>query len=260
MSATLLSARSFRPTSLGGLSLWLDASVGSSLTLNGNTVSEWRDISGNARHYSQTTAAQQPDGTGRKQNGLVVLDFANGQALAGNTATKSIARNISGITMCIVGKLDSLAAPPVGGIRVFWLASNNLLASRAIVFYRETPSYFEAGGRRLDSDSFQSVSGAANLNPNVITGVLNYANSDAFIYGNGGLSGNNFGFQTDGSTSNTDSGATSIGAAVDASGAVTGNQLDGWIGEVVIYNRVLSSAERLTVERYLGAKWRIAVA
>lgn len=40
--------------------LWLDAADSSTITLNGSTVSEWRDKSGNARHAAQATAASQP--------------------------------------------------------------------------------------------------------------------------------------------------------------------------------------------------------
>ena len=55
------------PLQLGAnLSLWLDASDASTITLNGSTVSQWNDKSGNARHATQATAANQPGwGVGR---------------------------------------------------------------------------------------------------------------------------------------------------------------------------------------------------
>lgn len=40
--------------------IWLDAADSSTITLNGSTVSEWRDKSGNARHATQGVAASQP--------------------------------------------------------------------------------------------------------------------------------------------------------------------------------------------------------
>lgn len=40
--------------------LWLDAADASTITLNNLTVSQWNDKSGNARHVSQATAANQP--------------------------------------------------------------------------------------------------------------------------------------------------------------------------------------------------------
>jgi hypothetical protein len=37
-------------------------------------------------------------------------------------------------------------------------------------------------------------------------------------------------------------------------------QWQGWIGEILLYDRALSASERLNVERYLGKKWGITVA
>lgn len=53
--------RLWTPTVLGSaLSLWLDAADASTITLNGSTVSQWNDKSGNGRHATQATAANQP--------------------------------------------------------------------------------------------------------------------------------------------------------------------------------------------------------
>jgi hypothetical protein len=47
-------------------SLWLDATDTSTITLNGSTVSQWNDKSGNGRNATQATAANQPAwGVGR---------------------------------------------------------------------------------------------------------------------------------------------------------------------------------------------------
>lgn len=40
--------------------LWLDAADASTITLNGGNVSQWNDKSGNGRHATQATAANQP--------------------------------------------------------------------------------------------------------------------------------------------------------------------------------------------------------
>ena len=53
--------RLWRPNALAGsLALWLDAEDTASITLNGMTVSQWSDKSGNERHATQPTAASQP--------------------------------------------------------------------------------------------------------------------------------------------------------------------------------------------------------
>ncbi|MFM5937978.1 MAG: hypothetical protein ACKOQR_06925 [Dolichospermum sp.] len=55
--------------------LWLDAADSSTIILNGSTVSQWRDKSGNGRHISQGTAANQPTYTANGLNGKPVLTF-----------------------------------------------------------------------------------------------------------------------------------------------------------------------------------------
>ncbi|MCH7226945.1 M6 family metalloprotease domain-containing protein [Haloferula sp. A504] len=55
--------------------LWLDASDTTKITLNGSTVSEWRDKSGNSRHASQATASSQPAFTAGGLNSMSVLTF-----------------------------------------------------------------------------------------------------------------------------------------------------------------------------------------
>jgi hypothetical protein len=64
------------PTELGSaLALWLDADDASTIILNGSTVSQWRDKSGNARHASQATAANQPTYSATGLNGKGTLNF-----------------------------------------------------------------------------------------------------------------------------------------------------------------------------------------
>lgn len=64
MSPRLLRPRAsgITPLQVPGLQLWLDGSDSSTITLNSNTVSEWRDKRSNGtRLASQPTAANQPD-------------------------------------------------------------------------------------------------------------------------------------------------------------------------------------------------------
>lgn len=54
------SAPSFAPSDLAGLQLWHDATDAASVTLNAGNVAQIDDKSGNARHFAQATASQQP--------------------------------------------------------------------------------------------------------------------------------------------------------------------------------------------------------
>jgi hypothetical protein len=66
----------WRPDELGAdLAVWLDAEDTSTITLNGSTVSQWNDKSGNGRHVSQENATQQPAYTTGALSNKPVLTF-----------------------------------------------------------------------------------------------------------------------------------------------------------------------------------------
>lgn len=50
----------FSPDDIAGLSLWLDADDGSTLTLSGSNVTQWDDKSSNGYNVSQGTTSRQP--------------------------------------------------------------------------------------------------------------------------------------------------------------------------------------------------------
>ena len=73
----VLGRKLWTPAALGSsLALWLDADDFLTITLNGSTVSQWRDKSGNARHASQASAANQPTYTLNGLNSRAVINFS----------------------------------------------------------------------------------------------------------------------------------------------------------------------------------------
>jgi hypothetical protein len=243
-------ATGFDPRRIANLGLWLDAADASSLTLNGSTVSEWRDKSGNARNFAQATAAAQPIADTRTQNGRPVLDFDGARRLTGNAASLNVARNLAGATVFVVGGWDSTA----GNQNMLFVSRGDSSTSprqRLIV----TSATIGFGGRRLDLDALLSAAYSANTNSNVLTGVFDWSNTDLFTFQNGTQQASNLNFHTAGNTTDNDSVGIGIGADPNGTGP-----LDGFVAEVVYYQRVLSEAERQAVNRYLGAKWGITVA
>jgi len=71
----LFTSSFWTPAQLPGLALWLDAADASTITLNGSTVSQWNDKSGNGRNASQATAANQPTYSATGLNGKGTLSF-----------------------------------------------------------------------------------------------------------------------------------------------------------------------------------------
>jgi hypothetical protein len=252
----------FDPRRIAGLALWLDASATSSLTFNGNTVSEWRDLSGNGRHFDQATAANQPNATTRTQNGRRVLDFDGSTTrLVGNAATLNLARNVSAMTIVAVGAFDVTTAPAGQGGRylLFMSRGDNALSARltfgATAFTGGIPAGFQLFGRRNDADAFQTVTSTPDTSPHVFTATGNYGAALANLRIDGTTTATTNPWLTAGNTPDNSSLSVSIGFD-----GASGNHTDGFIGELVVFQKALTVAEAFAVERYLGSKWGITVA
>jgi hypothetical protein len=225
--------------------LWLKADAG--ITLDTGAVQTWADQSGNGRDFSAPAAGNRPAYSGTL-NGLPVLTFdGTTDYLAGNAASLSIAKNVSGLTMIVVAKYASATQQRIVGI-----ATNTAGITRALLGVSTTQ--WQVGGRRLDADSVVVVGGGASSNNYVIhSGVIRYSVATAGVFINS-ASQVDTAFLTAGNSSNTDSASVSIGDGVSPS-----QPLNGDIAEVIIYQRALSTAERASVERYLSVKWGIAI-
>jgi hypothetical protein len=68
-------ASGFDPRRIAGLQLWVDATVASSLTFNGTTISKFDDLSGNGRHFVQNVGGDQPTYGATLMNGRPGLQF-----------------------------------------------------------------------------------------------------------------------------------------------------------------------------------------
>ena len=236
------------PLQIPDLGLWLDASVESSITLNGDGVSQWRDLSGNECHFSQPTALNQPDSSNRSQNGLRVLDFDGTQFLTGNAATRGLSRNLESITIFCVQQRDALIASRT--LDMSTTASVSI--SRVNLSLLVNPNnHIAYAVRRPDTSTFGSTTFYNYDNdPVVAVGVLDFANAVGRMYRNGVLQHTNNTLQTPGRIDDSDSAAVSIGGL-----STGGICMDGFIGEVIIYRRALSNNERQLVETWLLNKW-----
>ena len=113
------SSGAWTPSSLSSLNLWLDADDASTITLNGSTVSQWRDKSGQARHASESNASLQPVYTISGLNSKPVVTFnqdqmdAPGVVLTGQGHEVYIVASIGSADM--QGRLLSLRQTGAGG-------------------------------------------------------------------------------------------------------------------------------------------------
>ena len=230
------------PAQLSNLALWLDAADTSTFTLNGSAVSQWRDKSGNARHASQSTAAQQPTYTLNGMNGLPVVTFdgtADNMAVnynyAGNAATLyAVAARLSGGSseQWIFSSYGGSAGTPL--IAPMWIKgpSTDEWAS-----YGGSTAVFALSGATLTTNGQGFMLG---IDSSITDSVLN-------MYTNGSLTAQHPGtVRFTGGTARNFIGAEVNGASRFLSGHVT---------EIVQIESRLSTTDRQRLEGYLAWKW-----
>ena len=235
-----LTLATFNPlTSISGCLCWLDATQ---LALG--AVASWTDLSGNGNTPTQGTGANQPTNTASTYNGLNAVVF-NGTTT--NLVFSSSTFWSLPMTAFIVGYLN-----PSTSAQIMPKASGSTNGNTVMV----TGSN---GNPRLQiRDAVQNNS--VDFSPALIAG-------NQFIFGASCAA-------TDGSALNifvntntpVTSGTTlsgyvnnSVAMRLGSNSSGSASYLDGYIGEVLIYNSVLSADQRAQVNGYLSAKWGVAV-
>jgi autotransporter-associated beta strand protein len=209
---------------VAGACYWLDASSTAIVKDAAGKVSAWNDVSGNGRNFTQTTASNQPtysaDGLAA---GKPSIHFDGG------TINLKYAAGTSPQTVFIVNKPDATA---FGGLSGIW--GNDNPGDKGIRGASAT-SWQTAG----DGNDFINGTGGA-------------------IYINGStVAGGSFGTAGAAHLMEATRGANHTAAYndTDLGGYYGGRYYKGDISEVLVYDTVLSAADRAAVENYLMYKW-----
>lgn len=209
--------------------LWLDAADASTLTLNGSTVSQWADKSGNGRNATQPTASSQPTSNTRTLNGLNVLDF-NADVIGIGTPFVKI--NTPWLVYSVI-TFDSFTGNPVYiGLQgaqtthIGWSNSGN------IQFYNNSTGVVGLSGVVITANTPALV--GVQYDTTNLTGLYNGAAQGSPAV-----------------TIPADTALFNIGS--HASGG--SNYFDGAIGEIVFIQSTVSLSNRQKLEGYLAWKW-----
>lgn len=249
-------ASGFSPRQIAGLAAWWDSTDNSTITTD-TGVSAWVDKSGNGYTLEQSTGANQP--TISSINGKQAFDY-NGSSQflrsedAGVVALASGAAAPELTTFCVA------VADVTADQRLVSFASNSdsntmhLTAefgtgSEWRVFYRPGPN-----GTPLVTGTGGAYSTAT---PYVVT---YHSGSTLTGRANGSQQVAEANTLTASGTSPT---LMSLGCLLRVVGGTpntAANFLNGRIGDVLIYNRVLTTAEIQRVERWLAGKFGVALA
>lgn len=216
--------------------LWLDAADAGTITLNGSTVSQWNDKSGNGRNVAQATAVNQPTYQAGGWGTKPALYFdGSGDRLAASVAAQTFASGFSVLAVLQKqGAATTYESLPVTrsitGVNMSFDGFNSFRASGT------------ASSTTVITNSAPSVATLTNQTmlgyTYVPTQYVEYINATALVNVTGTFLFN------DVSTNLT------IASRVDA-----GTFFRGVIGEIVMTTGVLSTANRQLIEGYLAWKW-----
>jgi hypothetical protein len=193
-------------------------------------VTTWYDQSGNGLNVTNTTANNQPQivssGSVLMQNSkpTMLYDGSNDSLFRANT---NIFRNKN---YGVVFTANRFIATPVTNSRAIVYVSNSLGGTR-YSNGKTISSNYNLAARRLDGDSAQVIATTTtynNTNLFLTTGIVDWGNTDAYLFINNNIQVSNTNFLTAGNTDNTQS-YLSISSAEGTAFA------NAHISEVVIY-------------------------
>lgn len=213
----------FSPKDISGLGLWLDANAPGSITL-ATGVSQWNDLSGNGRNFTQATGSQQPAYTQNAVNGKPAVTFT---AASSHTMTNSTNFSTPSTVIYIARQTGGADQRILSGVSNNWLLG----------FWggRYQQAYFAGwvngnGSGPLSNTSWHIHTGTMDGSSSSI-----YENGTHIATNAGGVAGPN------GLSLNGHAGTSEFSNAQ--------------VAEVIVYGKILSSSERERVEAYLAQKW-----
>jgi len=218
-------ATPFAPTDISGLSLWLKGDAG--ITLSGSNVTAWADQSGNGNN---ATATDTP--TLSTVSGKTFVDFAGGYFSGNELITAPF------VTIMCVARYSAISDIAMMFEQISEGDGDNL------AFYRG----FNEGtsGFRIFNGSDLTSSSLTNDDQTYLFGTT-VNNDTGTLYLNGSEDANDY------CGDRVPAGTYYLGRWEDGSSTTTALKM----AEIVIYDRVLTSPERIQVEDYLNTKYEI---
>jgi len=248
-------ASGFNPKSISGLFQWYDASdratlfdadTGGSAAADDGLVGRWEDKSGNGYHLTQGTGGNRPTLRPAIRNGRSVLEYDG--ANSNLTTANNITNDLLALSIFAVFTRDSLGGGGQGNI---WSNASNTGNNQRRYLIEDV------SGTRMNSLFGSNVQRSPVLSTS--TGV--FTRVHAFWTG-GTNRATDFDFLEDGIARASANTGTITVAASPASVFSIGNRptgadraWDGYIAEVLVYTRYLSTSERTRVDNWLKAKW-----
>jgi len=226
-------SQAFVPNKIADLILWLEASDISTIINSGGFVSGWKDKSKNGNNAAQTTGANQPTTGIETINGVNALKFdgindsllratfTGGQVAQPNTIF--VVWELPDLPLSTTGKMIDGGADP--SRHVIEISTNDR--------WQMWAGLFMFGTVRLENT------------PYITASLFNTTSSEAYVNGVQDVDG--------------DVGDRFLNGISIASKFGVSAFLNVKIGEIIIYNKDVSTLERQQVEESLSNKWGVAL-
>ena len=224
----------FTPAQLSGLVLWMDPTDTTTLTLSGSSVTQWRDKSVTGATFNTVNA--NPIYSASLINGLPGIDLTNQSGFI-SAATQTLTNSLT-LAMILVVKsgIDAWGSFFTHGRR-----NEDIALERNSISTGTTLQFQTANDNAGANITFTTDQVALYL------GTMTTGTSRFF---------SRFGGGTTTTATGTNTSSIVVGSlAVRIGRSDIGENCDSFIGEIVYYNRVLTTAERQELEGYLTWKW-----
>lgn len=226
------------PSDVRGLVTWLDASDVSTITEAMNVVQTIADKSGQGNDATQGNPTLRPILTPAAQNGLSGLLFDSVDDLMDIPNSPELEAIADEISIFFVAKFNPLANFATGHIRK-WSGTGNGV-------YIQNDSNGDALWRIATSAGSQVIPDVDALRPPVFTNIATQ----------GGVILNSGNYDLRGASGSIESGTYDHGGGFSSNtGIRLFDRANGFLFELLVYNRAVSVAEAVFIEGYLAAKW-----
>ena len=230
--------------------LWLDASDSNSLNLTGPLVNSWEDLSGESNHMA-ASSGQEPTLLADDGSGRATLDFSAGSKYLRGAAVLSgtVARQVF-----IVSRPLSLSNSTSNCI--FALSGNESNSGSGYGLFMESPGGTNGLGLRVSGNKLMNHTMDTSKPSLLSFGNIADSNVEDAVFHVNGTEITNV-QSSSSAVLNTEniSGVIIGGFTVNSSSPNATYNYNGYIYEILVFEDVLSDAERAALETYLTAKW-----
>lgn len=228
----------FDPSQLSGLVSWYDAQDASTITQSAGLVSQWNDKSPSALDVSQSTSANMPIYSATSYGGLPGITFSSFGTKVLTASTPPLT-SFTDFTAYIVINFASFGFS--------WIYNIQDATDAFLMFNTESGGKWEIYSDKRSPNPVRATTALSAATPYQLGFFRSAAALESFRVN---------GVADSHTATSSPTIVTGTPVVLNIGNSTSGsNGLNGTIGEIIVYDRLLNSTEIGQVETYLSAKW-----